>query len=266
MKRKEAGADGSSLNNQEPPEKVEAIDEFVDDTSTRKRRLTGTQYLRFNDPHVPSSICPAIVNHRLYGRLMAISDRLQTLFAQKPCWITKALCYEFRDHPSYHRVLLKGGVQRHAYLCYTGPWSRQWIRLGYDPRKDRKSKAWQTLDYRLPKRFRGAYSEADLINPARTKKIHFYKMPAGVTTSSDDREFQPVKDITKADFEIFADDLPPCYNIFAQVRGFNLWLVINRLWINAYLHECIDLRHIFGLWGMVLKYVYAAYFQFIGSQ
>ena len=48
-----------------------------------------------------------------------------------------------------------------------------------------------------------------------------------------------------------------------------------RLWIlkkpyslyqaNAYLHQCMTLRYIFCLWGLVLKRFYAAYFQFIGS-
>ncbi len=33
--------------------------------------------------------------------------------------------------------------------------------------------------------------------------------------------------------------------------------------INAYLHKCIILRHMFGLWRMVSKHVYTAFCQFI---
>ena len=42
-------------------------------------------------------------------------------------------------------------------------------------------------------------------------------------------------------------------------------ILMRRLRINAYLHKCILLRYIFGLWGMVLKHVYTACFQFIGD-
>ncbi len=35
--------------------------------------------------------------------------------------------------------------------------------------------------------------------------------------------------------------------------------------VNAYFNKCHILRYISGLWGMILKHVYAAYLQFIGD-
>ena len=39
-----------------------------------------------------------------------------------------------------------------AYYFSSGPWRNQWIKYGYDPRKDQEAAKFQTLDYRL--RFR----------------------------------------------------------------------------------------------------------------
>jgi general transcription factor 3C polypeptide 5 (transcription factor C subunit 1) len=36
-----------------------------------------------------------------------------------------------------------------AYYFTTGPWRNLWIRFGYDPRKDRSSAKYQSLDYRV---------------------------------------------------------------------------------------------------------------------
>ena len=188
------------------------------DHSNRRRRLNGTQYLRFNEPTVPTEICSAIANQSMTGRLRALSDQLAKLFEQKPCWLTKALCYEFRHSEQSQKILLKGSVQRHAYLCFTGPWARQWIRFGYDPRKDPSAKIHQTFDYRLPKRFRSIVMTDELAGSRKINKSAFGKTPAGTTLhSTAEEKMLTRKEISKADFAIYPDQLPPCYNIFTQV-------------------------------------------------
>lgn len=44
-----------------------------------------------------------------------------------------------------------------AYYFTTGPWRNFWIKLGYDPRKDRESAMLQSLDYRV--RLEGGISQ-----------------------------------------------------------------------------------------------------------
>ena len=186
--------------------------------STRKRRLNGTQYMRFGDPTVPFQICPAIVSQKVFGRLKDISSRLEKLFAKCPCWFTKALNYEFNDNLAYQKILLKGAVQRHAYLCYTGPWSRQWIRFGYDPRRDRNSKLLQTMDYRLPKKFTKTRQLDTNGSHIKIKRV-FMQIPDGeVTSTSEEVNEARRKQTEKVEFEIFPDQLPTCYNTFSQVR------------------------------------------------
>ena len=190
-------------------------EDFVDN-SNRRRRLNGTQYLRFHEPAVPSEICSAIANQSLTGRVKDLSDKLAKLFEEKPCWLTKALCYEFRDSEQLQKAILKGSVQRHAYLCFTGPWSRQWVRLGYDPRKDPAAKMYQTFDYRLPRRFRSFIGDDQPNNKKYKKSATHVKIQAGTTQSTEEKVVCK-KEILKSDFEIFPDQLPPCYNIFTQV-------------------------------------------------
>ena len=189
--------------------------------STRRRRLNGTQYLRFTDQTFPNEICPAISATKLTPRMKDISAKLEALFEQKPCWLTKALCYEFRAYQDQQRVLLKGSVQRHAYLCCTGPWSRQWIRLGYDPRKDPQAKYVQTLDYRMPKRFAKSIVSAhtyDSIHTYLKRKVIYGKTPQGeVQTTNEEPIGMKKKAIEKIDFEIYGNELPTSYNTFAQV-------------------------------------------------
>ena len=36
-----------------------------------------------------------------------------------------------------------------AYYYTTGPWRNQWVRFGYDPRKEPEAGMYQTLDYRV---------------------------------------------------------------------------------------------------------------------
>lgn len=194
---------------------------LVPDT-TRTRRLNGTQYHRFTDDNVPSEICPQIRDKRLSQRALEISGRLEELFARKPCWLTKALCFELQDNQAYPKMLLQGAVQRHAYLCYTGPWSRQWIRLGYDPRKYPEAKLLQTLDYRMPKRFVNAVVTFDLLSHQKMKrKLVFNKVQRGEVLAGSEQK-RDEKVVTKLDFEIFSDELPTCYNTFSQLQDVHI--------------------------------------------
>ncbi|KAA6399144.1 MAG: hypothetical protein EZS28_005328 [Streblomastix strix] len=51
--------------------------------------------------------------------------------------------------PPLNDSVLKKIIHNCAYNFSSGPWSRAWVRLGYDPRKDKTSRIFQILRIRL---------------------------------------------------------------------------------------------------------------------
>lgn len=67
------------------------------------------------------------------------------MFEERPIWSKNALrCMVDLSSEQFKYVL-----PTLAYYCVTGPWRTLWVKLGYDPRKDPKSKMFQTLDFRI---------------------------------------------------------------------------------------------------------------------
>ncbi|CAF1266636.1 unnamed protein product, partial [Didymodactylos carnosus] len=72
-------------------------------------------------------------------------ERLRRLFDQRPIWTRASLLYNLR----VTEVVLKRIIHHVAYFCCNGPWNRCWVKYGYDPRTDSKSKIYQIVDYRV---------------------------------------------------------------------------------------------------------------------
>ncbi|XP_014090265.3 general transcription factor 3C polypeptide 5 [Bactrocera oleae] len=90
-------------------------------------------------------------------RIKYVSDeqlqKVKSLFEECPIWTRIGLLYE--SGVSHEK--LKCIVPSLSYYFSTGPWRTLYVRYGYDPRKDFKSRYYQTFDYRL--RFRSGMSE-----------------------------------------------------------------------------------------------------------
>ncbi|KAG8467904.1 hypothetical protein KFE25_006956 [Diacronema lutheri] len=83
--------------------------------------------------------------HRAY-------DRLTALFARRPIWTRLALDKALggpNAEPTSRKWAVKEALPLVAYYCITGPWSRCYVRLGYDPRVEPLSYEYQALDVRL---------------------------------------------------------------------------------------------------------------------
>ncbi|ALC42866.1 l-2-37Cd [Drosophila busckii] len=79
--------------------------------------------------------------------------RVKKLFEENPIWTRIALLYE----SGVSNEKLKCIIPSLAFYFSNGPWRSLYVRYGYDPRKDFKSRYYQTFDFRL--RFGSGVSE-----------------------------------------------------------------------------------------------------------
>ncbi len=92
-------------------------------------------------------------------------SELDKLFKDRTCYLKSVLLYI----TDYTPALLKECLPYVAYYFTTGPWRSCWVRYGYDPRKDPKSKIYQMIDYRL--RYY-AEPEINLVKPKPRSAYH----------------------------------------------------------------------------------------------
>lgn len=69
---------------------------------------------------------------------------LKACFQTKPIWSRNALLYKIRCSPTELRTLLPSV----AYYYPNGPFRCQWVKYGFDPKTNKSSKIYQTLDFR----------------------------------------------------------------------------------------------------------------------
>ncbi|XP_067620355.1 general transcription factor 3C polypeptide 5 [Eurosta solidaginis] len=103
-------------------------------------------------------------------RVKYVSDeqlqKVKSLFEECPIWTRIALLYE----TGITSEKLKCIIPSLSYYFSTGPWRTLYVRYGYDPRKDFKSRYYQKFDYRL--RFRSGMSEFVLDRKNTLKKLN----------------------------------------------------------------------------------------------
>ncbi|KAH8871553.1 Elongator complex protein 2 [Schistosoma japonicum] len=113
---------------------------------SRKARPTFG-YLVNLDDITPTSPRPGAVQRVINLGLLAVpvKEAIQKLFDERPIWMRPALAYHM---PADTRLVYFDQILPSiAYYMVRGPWSRAWIRYGYDPRKDPESRRYQVTDY-----------------------------------------------------------------------------------------------------------------------
>lgn len=113
---------------------------------TRQRRSHHAIFVTFDVEQVPTKPRDVALNQL---KLKFIdNERFQLVkekFSERPAWSKNALNAITRISAERLKFMLPAL----AYYFTTGPWRNQWIRFGYDPRKDSESAKYQTLDYRV---------------------------------------------------------------------------------------------------------------------
>ncbi|UKJ87891.2 hypothetical protein MACJ_000333 [Theileria orientalis] len=85
---------------------------------------------------------------RKYTSDPTLLEHLEKLFNRRPVWLRTALD-EFLPK-GYSNWKKRTSFSRICYIFSDGPWRGCMCRLGYDPRKDRNSRLYQTIDFRDP--------------------------------------------------------------------------------------------------------------------
>lgn len=78
------------------------------------------------------------------GSQQQLLEELKKCFQLKPIWSRNALLHKLKCN----HMELKTLLPTVAYYFPNGPFRCQWVRYGYDPRKNKSSKIFQTLDFR----------------------------------------------------------------------------------------------------------------------
>ena len=158
-----------------------------------KKRYFPLHKIRLSAPHVPF-YPPARVAVKLnkatrktHESDQLIVSYLEVLFEERKVWSRAAL--EARLPLSIGTTSLKRLLARVAYNFDDGPWRTFWIVFGYDPRSDRDSILYQSLDVR----FRNSYAHtakkrvrgSDGFTPVATALARF-KSTGDVTLGPED--------------------------------------------------------------------------------
>ena len=113
---------------------------------TRQRRSHHAIFVTYDVDKVPDQPRDVALNQM---KVKFISDEdlaaVKAMFQQQPVWSKTALVCS----TGISKERVKFILPAMAYYFSTGPWRNQWVRLGYDPRKEPEAAMFQTLDYRV---------------------------------------------------------------------------------------------------------------------
>lgn len=137
---------------------------------TRKSRSILATLLNWSErtpqeptPQVVQSLNDISTNDQLY-------EKLVKCFEERPVWSRNALVGRL----TCERADIKFMLPKIAYYFVNGPFRCMWIRFGYDPRVQKDSKIYQTLDFRV-KQVYAKNMSSDKIKAKRS--IYQYQLP-----------------------------------------------------------------------------------------
>ncbi|XP_058472508.1 general transcription factor 3C polypeptide 5 [Solea solea] len=148
-------------------------------SQNRTRRPNNAIFVSFTDATVPSECLEAAklnwTRIRVKDSDKEAEEQMRKMFESRPIWSRNAVRASINIHPEKLKLLLPV----FAYYMVTGPWRSLWVKLGYDPRKDRGSKKYQMLDFRIRFSTKHGYSPSEL--PVKAKRSTLdYSLPITV--------------------------------------------------------------------------------------
>lgn len=211
----------------------------------RRRRRPGSAYLVPFDVEVVPTEPQEEARQSVYR--MKLKDELELLtklFQERPMWSRSALLVCSKLPISTLKVVLP----MIAFYFLSGPWRTAWCRLGHDPRKDKESRMYQVVDFRM--RNKVLAKAKALIQPARVSQVnvlvnqhrHLNKgasVPSRVAEEDDDTLpcFSP-KIVSDANYILQEDLLPAHYQMcyqFCDLHAVELRQIIDTAKVNE---EC----------------------------
>lgn len=117
--------------------------------NTQAPPKTYTYQIGWEDAEYPSSVMPGIIPlERQTPILRETVAALQKLFEDRPIWSRRAMLNCLPSHLSSFNIV-RFCIGYVAYAIRSGPWRDTLVRLGVDPRTDRKYRFYQTIMLQL---------------------------------------------------------------------------------------------------------------------
>ena len=113
---------------------------------TRQRRSHHAIFVTYDVDKVPDQPRDVAL-HQMKVKFISEEDQaaVRAMFDRQPVWSKTALICS----TGISKERVKFILPAMAFYFSTGPWRNQWVRLGYDPRKEPGAAMFQTLDYRV---------------------------------------------------------------------------------------------------------------------
>ena len=203
---------------------------------TRQRRTLHAVFVNYENPKVPERPSEVAL-HQLKVKFIdeTMLNEVHEAFKNQPIW-TKTGLSAVTGQPLERLKFILPTV---AYYFTSGPWRNQWVRFGYDPRKDSSSAIYQTLDYRVrleggaKLKVRAKRSYANYILPyqstnpskSRTSTIIREALIGSDQNSSVGDHSSAIsneKDIKRSNYIFEKGVIPPCRQMFYQYKDIKL--------------------------------------------
>ncbi|KAI1287768.1 General transcription factor 3C polypeptide 5 [Halotydeus destructor] len=108
--------------------------------------------------------------------------KLDELFKERPIWSKAGLAYRLKCP----KIDLKYTLPCKAYYYHDGPFRCLWIKFGFNPKLDKSSAMYQSIDFRLRSTYTKNEGGKDLVAPKRS--VYSYQLP--LTKGDEDKSLK----------------------------------------------------------------------------
>ena len=197
----------------------------------REKRSNFNVFLTFDAEKVPEKphdgAVKALGSHLINIQMV---NQIKSMFQEHPVWLRSELLHKSKISDKQLKMILPVV----AYYFSNGPWRNQWVRMGYDPRRDVSASKYQTLDYRI--RIHGGTRKlvqnkrkSSILNPYKTVIPSSNKPKTSVIDLSDSttkeqslEEMNEQEEKLKDAYLFRPGRIPPFRQMFYQFRNIEI--------------------------------------------
>lgn len=150
----------------------------------RKSRSLQAHVVSFKSgQEVPTEASPDIITASEAGLAnKELLPKMKEAFEERPVWTRHGLMFHLKCSLNELRYTLA----MIAFNVIDGPWRNTWIVFGYDPRKNKDSVQYQTIDFRVRRTYNNKKIDELLLSNKR-RTIMQYQIPLQKTIGSRDK-------------------------------------------------------------------------------